>query len=182
MPEIVKVLRAQHAGQRLVASEQESSKRSRRRAPSARPVMSNTPLHGRVPVRLERHQPVERRERDRQPVDDQAAGADELQPAVQARPRGTGPALPTSGSGKKSEQQPGARVDDPRPRKNGRVQVCGLVMKHRIARDVLRARPGMQDFSSRRKAARRKRASSSRVRVAASSGRRMGTPHAPPVT
>ena len=71
------------SGGRRLSQTRDGNQKGERR--EALPADDQHAVYGREPVRVDRHQPVERRERDRHAIRDKAAAAQDLHPARDAR-------------------------------------------------------------------------------------------------
>ena len=100
-------------------------------------------------MRLERHQPVERRERDRQPVRDEPAAAEQLHAA---REPGLGGAILLERPGIQEVRQPVPHEEvDGRPdEEERRVQVQVLVLERLVVRDQIGVRPPVETIHAER--------------------------------
>ena len=131
----------------------------------------------REPVRLERHHPVERRERDRQPVR-------RSPPPLSICIRRASARSPVRSCSKRPrvqeirERVPAGEVEWPREPRKTEVQIRALWRRISSCRQGPRAstRRGGASEEDRQK----QNGQNGKTRVAAPIGRRMTTPHAPP--
>src|ERR1017187_7566273 len=97
----------------------------------------------RVPVRVERHEEVDRGDRDEQAVDGEAGRRDELHPALEAW-RGRVVLLFRKAAQRLREDRPQEQADGQADREEGRVHVGGAVPQDLVARNPGRIGPRVE--------------------------------------
>ena len=133
VPEIVKVRRDDDAIERRAAAQPHERRRSGRPcAESPCPPMISTPYMVENQCGLDRHQPVERRERDGDAVRDKATAAHDLHPARDARIAGA-ILLERQRVEDVGQAVPDQEIDRGSDEKERRVQVGLLVLKQFVA-------------------------------------------------
>ena len=113
------------------------------------PTHDEHAVHRREPVRLERHEPVERRERNRQAVAEQSAGAEHLHLARDRRIAGL-ILFERPFAEQKRDDVPDREVDGRSREKERHIQVRLLPLQNRIDRHTVRISPRIQRMHTER--------------------------------
>jgi hypothetical protein len=133
----------------------------------------------RVPVRVERHQPVDRREEQGDAVEQQSAAAQPLHPDREPFIAGRGVLLPRPPGDQVRKGGPQHEVDGGAHVEERDVQVRRPVLQDLVVGDQLRTRPRVE-LSTPNATGRNASAMKGRTRLDASNTRRVTTPHCPP--
>ena len=107
------------------------------------PAQDQHAVDGREPVRLERHHPVERRERDREAVREEPAAAEHLHAARELL-IGRPVLFERPGVEEVRQRVPDEEVDRGAGEEERRVEIQVLVLQHFVVRDEIGVRPDVE--------------------------------------
>ena len=141
--EVVKVRRHDDSVERRPSAEPHKDRNQKRHRRKTLTTEDEHAVDGREPVRLEGHQPVERRKRDRQAVRDEPAGAQKLHAARDSR-IGRLVLLERPRVQEIGERVPDQKIDTRTHDEERRVEVHVFVLQRLVARNERRIRPAVQ--------------------------------------